>query len=71
MAYTVSTSHGTFPFSARLRAAVSHLRTALAHRSEYRRTYAELENLSNRELADIGVRRCDIHDIARLHSYGS
>lgn len=34
---------------------------------EYKRTYAQLSRLTNRELADIGVRRCDIADIARKH----
>lgn len=38
---------------------------------EYKRTYAELDSLSNRDLADIGVRRGDIADLARAHVYGS
>ncbi|MEX5598149.1 DUF1127 domain-containing protein [Pseudophaeobacter sp. C1-32P7] len=70
MAYTTSATQ-TYSFGARIRAAVANFRTTLARWSEYRRTYAELENLSNRELADIGVRRCDISNIARLHAYGN
>jgi len=30
----------------------------------YRRTVIELSNLTNRDLADIGIARCDIHNIA-------
>ena len=30
----------------------------------YRRTIKELSNLSNRDLADIGISRCDIHNVA-------
>ena len=32
--------------------------------NRYRRTVNELRNLTNRDLADIGIARCDIHNIA-------
>lgn len=32
--------------------------------NRYRRTVNELSNLSNRELADIGISRCDINRVA-------
>lgn len=32
---------------------------------KYRQTYNELAQLSNRELADVGIRRTDIAQIAR------
>jgi len=32
--------------------------------NRYRRTVAELSNLTNRDLADIGIARCDIHSVA-------
>jgi uncharacterized protein YjiS (DUF1127 family) len=31
----------------------------------YRTTLAELENLSDRDLADLGIHRADIRDVAR------
>ena len=32
--------------------------------NRYRRTVIELSNLNNRELADIGIARCDIYNVA-------
>jgi len=32
--------------------------------NRYRRTVAELSNLTNRDLADIGIARCDIQRVA-------
>ncbi len=36
----------------------------------YRRTVSELQSLSNRELADLGVHRSGIHAIAVEAAYG-
>jgi uncharacterized protein YjiS (DUF1127 family) len=41
------------------------LKTRLATWKKYNRTVAELETLSNRELADLGFGRSDITRIAR------
>ena len=38
---------------------------ALERRRAYRQTVLELSWLSDRELADLGLMRCDIHRIAR------
>lgn len=38
---------------------------ARAGRARYRRIVAELRQLSDRDLADIGIRRCDIPRVAR------
>ena len=35
---------------------------------EYRRTVYELNQLTNRDLTDLGINRCDIEFIARKHS---
>ena len=35
---------------------------------EYRKTVYELNHLSTRDLADLGIARCDIEYIARKHS---
>lgn len=35
---------------------------------EYRKTVYELNRLTTRDLADLGIARCDIEYIARKHS---
>lgn len=42
----------------------------LALYRSYRATLEELEMLTDRELADIGMHRSNIRDIAREHVYG-
>lgn len=39
-------------------------------RKTYKSTYNELSSLSNRELYDLGIERCDIHKIAYESAYG-
>lgn len=34
----------------------------------YRKTVSELSKMSDRDLNDIGITRCDIRDIARDHN---
>lgn len=68
MAYVQNTT-ADISIPQRLRAGFAHLKTAWLQGREYKRTYNELNRLTNRELADIGVRRCDIADIARKHVY--
>ena len=43
---------------------LSKLAASRAWYQEYRATVSELDNLSNRELDDIGIARCDIPTIA-------
>ena len=38
---------------------------ARARRARYRRTLGELEQMSARELAELGLHRCDIRRVAR------
>jgi uncharacterized protein YjiS (DUF1127 family) len=70
MAHVINTASTGFNLIGRIRSFFEDTKGAWALNAEYRRTYAELDNLSNRELADIGVGRCDIADISRLHVYG-
>ena len=51
----------------RIRAAIGdrHARQTL-----YRRTLAELQALSDRDLADLGIARGDLHDLAREAAWG-
>lgn len=41
------------------------LRTRINTWKRYSRTVSELEALSNRDLADLGIMRADIHRVAR------
>jgi uncharacterized protein YjiS (DUF1127 family) len=43
---------------------LNYISQKLSERNRYRRTVIELSNLTNRDLADIGVSRCDIPRIA-------
>jgi len=70
MAHVLSTAHTAHGFTARIRAAVEGLADSWMKAREFQRTYNELDALSDHELSDIGVRRSDIADIARLHVYG-
>jgi len=71
MAHTATATHGGINLVARFTDFVAQMKESYALRAEYHRTYAELQSLGDRELDDIGVRRCDIGDIVRNHVYGS
>ena len=44
---------------------VQSFKEARAQRALYRQTVTELQRLTNRELADLGIGRGEIHDIAQ------
>ncbi|WP_170421952.1 DUF1127 domain-containing protein [Ruegeria arenilitoris] len=69
MAHTATLTHGGFNLTARIANLIERVKENRARASEYTRTYTELQRLSDRELNDIGIRRCDIADIAREHAY--
>jgi uncharacterized protein YjiS (DUF1127 family) len=71
MAYTATTTHGGINLVARISQFAAKVKEAYVLRAEYNRTYSELQGLTDRELNDIGVRRCDIKDIAQEHVYCS
>lgn len=50
---------------------LARARKALADRSLYTRTLAELRGLTDRELNDLGILRYDIERIARESTYGA
>lgn len=60
-----TTTHTGFDIFGRINAAIENFRIAAAQRTAFNRTYKELSRLTNRELSDIGLRRCDIEDVAR------
>ncbi|WP_298853829.1 DUF1127 domain-containing protein [uncultured Ruegeria sp.] len=68
---TATLTNTGFNFGTRIADMIVRIKTVRARAAEYQRTYSELQHLSNRELDDIGVRRCDIADIAHRHVYCS
>lgn len=69
MAY-INVTHGT-ALTDRIRETLDRVREARAKRATYNRTVAELTALSDRDLADLGISRLNIEDIARTHVYGA
>ncbi|CUK04600.1 DUF1127 domain-containing protein [Shimia thalassica] len=57
---TATTTFSGFGFFDRVNAFFANIRKTASARVAYNRTYKELSRLTNRELADIGLRRCDI-----------
>jgi uncharacterized protein YjiS (DUF1127 family) len=44
---------------------ITHLKNAIKRRALIHRTTSELSRLSDRELVDLGISRCDINRVAR------
>lgn len=63
MAHVLNTNIASSSLFARLRGVAENARTSWALYKEYKRTYDELDALTDRDLADIGIRRCDIADL--------
>lgn len=63
MAYA-NTTAAHLGLSDRVHAFVSDIRAKLAQRAAYEQTYKELSSLTDRELADIGLARRDIAEVA-------
>lgn len=55
---------------ARLRAHMAARADMAARRGVYRQTLRELEGLTNREMADLGLTRCDIRTLAHEAAFG-
>ncbi len=71
MAYVNTTRAGMAQRTTRMSGIFAHLGDALARRRVYRRTLEELRQLSDRELADLGISRLNIADVAREAAYGN
>ena len=70
MAYVNSTPLARKGFADRLAVLRDAVLTAIAQRRTYARTVAELNALTDRELADLGISRFSIAEIAREAAYG-
>ena len=60
MALTLHAPATSATLTDRARSTVADLRATIARRALYRRTVRELRDLSNRDLADLGIARCSI-----------
>ena len=70
MAYVNTTSAARKGFADRLMMVRDLVLTAIAQRRTYLRTVAELNALTDRELADLGISRLGITEIAHEAAYG-
>lgn len=70
MAYVNTTRIDRKGFADRLAFVKDAVLTAINQRRVYTRTVAELNSLTDRELADLGISRLSITDIAREAAYG-
>jgi uncharacterized protein YjiS (DUF1127 family) len=70
MATVNSTRVSSFGVADRFAAFVASYKAAAAQRRVYARTVAELRDLTDRELADLGIARVQIEDVARAAAYG-
>jgi len=57
--------------AARFATLCTQIRTAADQRKVYRKTLAELENLTSRDLADLGIAPSSIKQIAYDAAYGA
>ncbi|MFE3839371.1 DUF1127 domain-containing protein [Pseudogemmobacter sonorensis] len=70
MAYVQSSSAMTGRRGAVRFGLIGHLGDVIARRRLYSHTMAELRNLSDRELADLGISRLSIAQVAHEAAYG-
>ena len=70
MAYVTNTSVARRSPADRLAQLKDSVLTAIHQRRVYTRTVAELNALTDRELADLGISRLSIPEIAREAAYG-
>lgn len=68
MAQALSTTSTGFNPASSFQTLITAMKTARARRAVYAKTYSELANLTDRDLADIGVNRSEIRSIAKKHA---
>ena len=70
MAYVNSTRVARNGLADRFSTLTETIRTLLRQRRLYAQAVSELSNLSDRDLADLGISRLSIADVAREAAYG-
>ena len=68
MAFAFTHAPHGFSLRAVFRNALDSIRQAAARRAAFNALYDELNAMSDRELADIGLARSEIGDVARDHA---
>lgn len=69
MAYVNSTRSAQVSFSDRFAAIVKVAKDLIERRRVYNQTLFELNNLSDRDLSDLGLSRASISEVAREAAY--
>lgn len=69
MAYVNTTRSTHVSFLDRFAAVVKIVKDAVERRRVYNETLFELSNLSDRDLADLGLSRASISDVAKAAAY--
>ncbi|WP_168219830.1 DUF1127 domain-containing protein [Pseudotabrizicola formosa] len=70
MAYVNSSRTASYGIADRAAAIVKTIRVGLERRRVFKQTVRELQALSNRELADLGIHRTMITRVANEAAYG-
>ncbi len=70
MAYVTTTRIASQRSARRSGGLIGALKTAIAQRRVYAQTVAELNQLNDRELADLGISRFSIAEVAHEAAYG-
>jgi len=68
MAHALNTHDSTFDLASRFRAMITDYKTARARRAAFNTAYAELQQMSDRELTEYGFYRSDLLEMARLEA---
>lgn len=69
MTHAITTHGSSFDLIARFRAMVRAFHAARARRAAFTTAYAELQQLSSRELMEFGLHRSDLVEMARVAAY--
>jgi len=67
MTNVITQSFSGFNLTAFVESRIANIRAARAQRAKFDRTYAELQQMTDRELVEFGLYRSDLADLARDH----
>ncbi len=67
MTNAITKSFSGFSLTAFVESQIENIRSARARRAAFNRTYAKLQEMTDRELVEFGLYRSDFADLARDH----
>jgi len=70
MAYVTTSRAASLSLADRFPGFIANLKATFARRAVYMQTVRELDALTDRELADLGISRLDVPALAREAAYG-